>query len=496
MIFRQLIHDDLGCASYLVGDGDAGAVAVIDPRFEIDEYLELSRYLGVRIEHVLETHTHADHVSGHGRLAEATGRRSTCTGRRASSTRTSPSTTAGSCPSGGFACARSTRRATGPSTPRSPSWTRLGAPRRGPSSPATRCSGRRRAPRPRRGARGGRPALYRSLTDGPLSLPPETEVWPGHLGGSMCGGPDMDQKISSTIGFELGHNPILSEASEDGFVERALAGLGPQPPRFGDIVALNRGPLLTAGVRAAPVGPRGRPDGRPGGAAGRRAPTSSSPRPTSPARCWSPTCAPASAPSWRGSPSPARRSSSSADDADGLRGPPGGVGRGAQRRRPSRRRNDELARGAPPRGADGAAAGRGPALRLAADPRSRSWTFASRASGTRGGSRGSVHAPYHDIRGIPDGIDPARPVAVVCASGQRSSVGASLLMRAGRPRSSTSWTAARAPAPASGSRSRPADLILRSSLRKPSPRAARTASATSAAAQVQCRTQVAAVTSR
>ena len=73
MIFRQLIHDDLGCASYLVGDGDAGTAAVVDPRFEIDEYLELARYLGVSIEHVLETHTHADHVSGHGRLAEATG---------------------------------------------------------------------------------------------------------------------------------------------------------------------------------------------------------------------------------------------------------------------------------------------------------------------------------------------------------------------------------------------------------------------------------------
>ena len=47
--------------------------AVVDPRFEIDVYLELADYLGVRIEHVLETHNHADHVSGHGRLAAATG---------------------------------------------------------------------------------------------------------------------------------------------------------------------------------------------------------------------------------------------------------------------------------------------------------------------------------------------------------------------------------------------------------------------------------------
>ena len=73
MIFRQITHDDLGCASYLVGDDDAGVAAVVDPRFEIDDYLELARYMAVGIEHVLETHNHADHVSGHGRLAAATG---------------------------------------------------------------------------------------------------------------------------------------------------------------------------------------------------------------------------------------------------------------------------------------------------------------------------------------------------------------------------------------------------------------------------------------
>ncbi len=68
MIFRQITHDDLGCASYLIGDENAGVAAVVDPRFEVDEYLELARYMGVGIEHVFETHNHADHVSGHGRL--------------------------------------------------------------------------------------------------------------------------------------------------------------------------------------------------------------------------------------------------------------------------------------------------------------------------------------------------------------------------------------------------------------------------------------------
>ena len=75
MLFRQITHDDLGCASYLIGDEHAGVAAVVDPRLDIGEYLRLARFLGVAIEHVLETHTHADHVSGHGRLAAATGAR-------------------------------------------------------------------------------------------------------------------------------------------------------------------------------------------------------------------------------------------------------------------------------------------------------------------------------------------------------------------------------------------------------------------------------------
>jgi site-specific recombinase XerC len=75
MIFRQITHDDLGCASYLIGDEDAGIAAVVDPKLDVEEYLALARYMGVRIEHILETHTHADHVSGHGRLTVATGAR-------------------------------------------------------------------------------------------------------------------------------------------------------------------------------------------------------------------------------------------------------------------------------------------------------------------------------------------------------------------------------------------------------------------------------------
>lgn len=44
---------------------------------------------------------------------------------------------------------------------------------------------------------------------------------------------------------------------------------------------------------------------------------------------------------------------------------------------------------------------------------------------------GSLHLPYHDIHGVPDGLDPERPVAVICSSGQRSAPAASLLRRQG-----------------------------------------------------------------
>jgi glyoxylase-like metal-dependent hydrolase (beta-lactamase superfamily II) len=73
MLFRQIIHEDLGCASYLVADREAGVAAVVDPQWDVEPYRRLARLHGVRIGHVLETHNHADHVSGHGRLARTTG---------------------------------------------------------------------------------------------------------------------------------------------------------------------------------------------------------------------------------------------------------------------------------------------------------------------------------------------------------------------------------------------------------------------------------------
>ena len=69
MLFRQIIHEDLGCASYLVADRETGRAVVIDPQWNIGPYRRLARLHGVTVSDVLETHNHADHVSGHGRIA-------------------------------------------------------------------------------------------------------------------------------------------------------------------------------------------------------------------------------------------------------------------------------------------------------------------------------------------------------------------------------------------------------------------------------------------
>jgi hydroxyacylglutathione hydrolase len=267
VIFRQLIHDDLGCASYLIGDEKAGVAAVVDPRFEVDEYLELARYLGVRIEHVFETHTHADHVSGHGRLAAATGaaihiHRDARAGYdhepfddgdvfSLGGLRVRALHTPGHRPEHTAFALVDTRRGADP-------WAVLTGDTLFVNDVARPDLAIEKA----EGARG----IFASLQGRLLALGDDVEVWPAHLGGSLCGGPDMDMKISSTIGFEKRHNPALGISDEDEFVAAALAGLGPQPPNFEAIVELNRGPLLTEGVELLPLAPRQVEQKRAGGA--------------------------------------------------------------------------------------------------------------------------------------------------------------------------------------------------------------------------------------
>ena len=255
MIFRQFIQEDLACASYMVGDG--GSVAIVDPKFEIDDYLETARYLGVTIEHVLETHNHADHVSGHGRLAAATGA-TIHVHEEADVDYEHEAFTDGWELELGDVAIRA-----------------LHTPGHRPEHTAFALIDHSRAETPWALLTGdtlfvgdvarpdlaidkteGAKDIYRSLQEKLLTLPAETEIWPGHLGGSMCGSGAMDPKTSTTLGYELRSNELLTVDSEQDFVDASLQRIGAQPPNFENIVAINRGELRTETVAAKPLSPR------------------------------------------------------------------------------------------------------------------------------------------------------------------------------------------------------------------------------------------------
>jgi glyoxylase-like metal-dependent hydrolase (beta-lactamase superfamily II)/rhodanese-related sulfurtransferase len=435
VIFRQVTHDDLGCASYLVGDEDAGVAAVIDPRFEIDDYLLLARYMDVQIEHVLETHNHADHVSGHGRLAAATG------------------------------ATIHVHREAGPDYDHEPfddGWElelgcvtvrALHTPGHRPEHTAFALIDTRRGDEPWAVLTGdtlfvgdiarpdlavdkedGARAIFHSLHDRLLSLPPETEVWPGHLGGSLCGGPGMDMKVSSTIGYERRHNELLDVDSEDSFVEKVLAGLGPQPPNFKAVVELNRGPLLTAGVEVMPLAPRQVELKRTEGALIVDVRTDLQFDEAHIPGAVAITALHAgfgTKLAWVadreqeivlvGRDDDEGRAAAKLATAVGIRKLGGFLAGGMTAWRAEDR---EIARIERLRAADlRARADEDPALQIL-DVRERDeWE--------EGHIPGSIHTPYHDLHELPDGLDPAGPVAAICASGQRAAVAASLVARLG-----------------------------------------------------------------
>src|SRR5829696_2231058 len=257
MFFRQILHEDLSCASYLVGDTGAGVAAVIDPQWSIEPYLRLSRLHGVRIDHVLETHNHADHVSGHGRLARATGatihiheladaeyqHEAFADGWKLSlgDVEIKAMHTPGHRPEHTSYVLRDAERGGDP-------WAVL----TGDSLFVGDVARPDLAIEEREGAAG----IYRSLHERLLSLPDDVEVWPGHLGGSACGSSGIDHKSSSTIGFERDHNRALRFRTEEEFVEDAIATVGDPPPNVEHIVAINRGPLTEEIGIPVPLAPR------------------------------------------------------------------------------------------------------------------------------------------------------------------------------------------------------------------------------------------------
>jgi hydroxyacylglutathione hydrolase len=253
VFFRQVLHGDLGCASYVVADG--GEAAIIDPKWEIEEYLELAEEHGFEIRHVLETHTHADHVSGHGRLRAATGAAIHVSADAGAEYEHEPLSDGDTVEVGD---ARITALATPGHRPEHLAF--LVADGGRGDSPWLVVTGDSlfvgdlARPDLAVEAEEGAHGLYRSLRR-LLELDDFAEVWPGHIGGSLCGGAGMSEKPGSTIGFERRYNRFAALADEDEFVRTLTGELAPQPPNFKRIVDLNRGPLLTEATPVDPLAP-------------------------------------------------------------------------------------------------------------------------------------------------------------------------------------------------------------------------------------------------
>jgi hydroxyacylglutathione hydrolase len=432
MIFRQLTHDDLGCASYLIGDAGAGIAAVVDPKFEIDEYLRLGRYLGVHIDHILETHNHADHVSGHGRLQAATGATihihrlaeagyqhepfddgwelalGTVTVRALHTPGHRPEHTA-------FALIDH-RRSDEPWAVLSGDSLFVGAIAR-PDLAVDKAEG----------ARG----IFRSLHERLLTLPDTCEVWPGHLGGSLCGGPGMDLKVSSTIGFERAGQDLLQMTDEDEFVAETTANLPPQPPNFQNIVTINRGPLLRDRVEVHPLTPRQVATAQREGALVVDVRTdlqfdeahipeaisiSAGHAGFGSKLAW---IAEAGQPLiFVGRDDEDAHQAAELASAVGLRDVAGFLSGGMTSWREERLPVESVVRMT--------------VDELAARDDIQLLDVRELAEWDAGHVPGSLHTPYHDLgRALPDGLDEERPIAVLCNSGPRAAVAASLLKRYG-----------------------------------------------------------------
>jgi len=243
MIFRQILYRDLGCASYFVADG--GEAVVVDPRWDIDVYTQLAAEEGVKIAHVLDTHMHADHVSGRERLSERTGARAYAPTtplpeRQATNGSTPAEITSGDTIEVGRLLLEA--RATPGHRPEhlaivitdvsrgEDPWMVL--------SGDSLLVGDLARPDLAVEAQTGARELHSSLRE-LLGLGDHVELWPAHVGGSLCGGAGLSGKTSSTIGYERTHNPLL-EADEGPFVGELLRDLPPRPPNLARVIELNR----------------------------------------------------------------------------------------------------------------------------------------------------------------------------------------------------------------------------------------------------------------
>src|SRR6188472_499428 len=245
VLFEQYVEEGLGCASYLIGDEQTGEAVVVDPAYAVEQYLETAERKGVRLTRVIETHTHADHLSGHGRLA------------------LEHDVPVSVHPAANAAYANDLLEDGDEIVLGNIVLRCIHTPGHRPEHCCFAVSDRSRgedpwivltgdslfvgdAARPDLAveAREGAEGLFNSLRR-LLELGDGVEVYPGHVAGSLCG-KGMSSKASTTIGFERRFNKALADDDVALFVAESTGISAPRPPNMERIVDLNRGPFVGA----------------------------------------------------------------------------------------------------------------------------------------------------------------------------------------------------------------------------------------------------------
>jgi hydroxyacylglutathione hydrolase len=242
MYFKQFYLGCLAHASYLIGsDGEA---AVVDPQRDVDQYIEEAERQGMKIKYIVETHLHADFVSGHHELAERTGAKIVF-GAKAGVTFDHVAARDGDVLEVGRVGVQILE--TPGHTPESISLL-LGDPD-DPGKPMKVLTGDTLfigdVGRPDLAGGKGFSAeqmagmLYDSLHQKLMALPDQTEVYPAHGAGSMCGR-NISKDTSSTIGQQRQFNYALKPMSKAEFVQMMTMDLPEAPAYFSEDAEMNR----------------------------------------------------------------------------------------------------------------------------------------------------------------------------------------------------------------------------------------------------------------
>lgn len=258
MRFEQILAEGIAQCSYLIGDDSAGTAAVIDPRPDVDIYFDIARNYGLAITHVFETHIHADFMSGARELVERLGGEAELLVSKEGGARYDfghKALTAGDAFE--FGKVRMDVRHTPGHTYEHVSFLLSENGRKLPWGVLTGDSFFVDSV--------GRPdllgdehtdelteALFRTTRDFYMELDDSVIIYPCHGAGSACG-PDIGDRMCSTIGYERRHNPYVQITSLEEFKDAMTRNAPPVPVHYPRLKKVNaKGPAVLGNLPRIP----------------------------------------------------------------------------------------------------------------------------------------------------------------------------------------------------------------------------------------------------